>query len=147
VDVLILRDGREAAAKCSLTPLRGLAGLRFQSWRPEERYAVGKRVLLHPEGELLSAADAGCDLLLLDCAWRRVPLMLASLDGEVALRRLPQLQTAYPRRSKLFQDPNEGLASVEALYAALALLGAPRRDLLDGYRWRDAFLSANPGLA
>jgi len=147
VDILILRDGRESAAKCSLTPLRGMAGLRFQSWRTEERYAVGKRILLHPEGELLSAADGGCDLLLLDCAWRRVPAMLASLDGELTLRRLPPLRTAYPRRSKLFEDPGEGLASVEALYAALAILGHARRELLDGYRWREAFLSANPGLA
>jgi pre-rRNA-processing protein TSR3 len=147
MDVLILRDGRESAAKCSLTPLRGLPGLRFQSWRPEERYAVGQRILLHPAGELLSAADAGSDLLLLDCAWRRVPSMLASLDGELALRRLPPLQTAYPRRSKLFEDPSDGLASVEALYAALAILGTPRRELLEGYRWRAAFLSANPRLA
>jgi len=147
VDVMILRDGRESTAKCSLTPLRGMPGLRFQSWRPEDRYAVGKRILLHPGGELLSAADAGSDLLLLDCAWRRVPLMRASLDGELALRRLPRLQTAYPRRSKLFEDPNEGLASVEALYAALAILGAPRSELLDGYRWRADFLSANPTLA
>jgi len=147
VDVLILRDARESAAKCSLTPLRGLDGIRFQSWHPEQRYAVGKRVLLHPDGELLTPADAGADLLLLDCAWRRLPRMRASLDGELALRRLPLLRTAYPRRSKLFEDPDQGLASVEALYAALSILGHPRRELLDGYRWRARFLAANPELA
>lgn len=147
MDVLILRDARESAAKCSLTPLRGLRGIHFQSWHPEQRYAVGRRVLLHPDGELLGPAEAGSNLLLLDCAWRRLPRMRASLDGELALRRLPPLHTAYPRRSKLFQDPQQGLASVEALYAALAILGQRRRDLLHGYRWRDDFLGANPELA
>jgi len=76
-----------------------------------------------------------------------VPQVLRTLEGELALRRLPPLESAYPRRSKLFEDPAGGLASVEALYAALAILGEPRPELLDGYRWRERFLAANPGLA
>ena len=71
--VLILRDPRESAAKCSLSPLRGLPGLEFQSWRHDRRFDVGRRILLHPEGELLSERDRGPGLLLVDCAWRRVP--------------------------------------------------------------------------
>jgi len=147
MDVLILRDPRESAAKCSLTPVRGLPGIDLRTWRFDQRYEVGGRVLLHPDGELLSARDAGHGLLLLDCAWRRLPQMLASLDGEPLLRRLPNLVTAYPRRSKLFADPGDGLASIEALYAALAILGDRRADLLEGYRWGRRFLTANPGLA
>jgi pre-rRNA-processing protein TSR3 len=54
--------------------------------------------------------------------------------------------TAYPRRSRTFTDPERGLASIEALFAALALLGEPRRELLDGYRWAAEFLAANTGL-
>ena len=145
-DVLILRDPRESAAKCSLTPLRGLAHIRFQRWQIERRFEVGRRILLHPEGELLSPADAGPGLLLIDCAWRRLPRILASVDGELVRRRLPPLVSAYPRRSKLFEDPASGLASVEALYAALNLLGDPRPELLTAYRWRAGFLAANPGL-
>jgi pre-rRNA-processing protein TSR3 len=148
MDVLILRDPRESPAKCSLTPVRGLPGIDLRSWRFDRRYAAGGRILLHPEGRLLTEADVGAaGLLLLDCAWRRLPQMLASLDGEPLLRRLPPLRTAYPRRSKLFDDPSAGLASIEALYAALALLGERRPELLDGYRWRDEFLAANPQLA
>jgi len=146
MDVLILRDPRESTKKCSLTPLRGAPGVRFLEYQRERRYAVGRRILLSPEGDLLGPADAGGDLLLLDCAWRRVPQLLAAVDGELSARRLPPLVSAYPRTSRIFVDPAQGLASVEALYAASVLLGAPRPEWLDGYRWRDGFLAANPGL-
>lgn len=146
LDVLVLRDPRESAAKCSLTPLRGLPGIRFLTWKHDRRFDVGARVLLHPGGEEITAADAGRPLLLIDCAWRRVPTLLATCDGELSLRRLPRFVTAYPRRSLTFVDPDEGLASVEALYAALALLGKPRPDLLASYRWAGEFLEGNPHL-
>ena len=120
IHVLILRDPREAAAKCSLTPLRGLPGIEFVGWRHDRRYPVGRRILLHPDGQPLEAGDRGPGLLLVDCAWRRVPQLLRSIDGDLLRRRLPPLRSAYPRRSKLFEDPDQGLASVEALYAALA---------------------------
>jgi len=146
VDILVLRDPRESKAKCSLTPLRGMSGIRFVEFDRERRVAVGERILLHPDGEELGERDRGRDLLLIDCAWRRVPQLLASVDGTLHARRLPRLATAYPRRSKLFVDPRQGLASVEALYAATVLLGEARPEFLAGYRWRDAFLAANPGL-
>lgn len=145
--VLILRDPRESAAKCSLTPLRGLPGVTFVSYHPARRVEAGGRILLDPEGEELGDGDRGRDLFLIDCSWRRVPKLAATVDGTVLRRRLPALATAYPRRSRTFEDPARGLASVEALYAATVLLGEPRPELLDGYRWREVFLAANPGLA
>ena len=144
--VLILRDPRESTKKCSLTPLRGKPSIDFVRYDRERRVPVGERVLLHPEGELLSEADRGRDLLLVDCAWRRVPSLLATVDGELTHRRLPVLETAYPRTSKVFTDPDTGLASVEALYAALCILGEPRADLLEDYRWREEFLRRNSEL-
>jgi pre-rRNA-processing protein TSR3 len=143
MDILILRDPRESMAKCSLTPLRGLPGVRFVEYHGARRLSADGRVLLHPEGAELAPADRGHDLLLIDCAWRRVPELLRTVDGPYHLRRLPELVTAYPRRSKVFADPSTGLASVEALYAASVLLGAPRPELLAHYRWRDEFLAAN----
>ncbi len=145
-DVLILRDPRESERKCSLTPLRGRPGLRFEKYHPDRRLDAGRRVLLHVEGEELSAADADLGLLLVDCAWRRVDRLLANVDGDLVRRRLPVLRTAYPRVSKTFVDPAPGLASVEALYAAFALTGRPTEGLLDGYRWAREFLRANPAL-
>lgn len=146
LDVLILRDARESTAKCSLTPLRGFPGVKFLTWKHDRRFAVGSRVLLHAEGEVITERDAGLPFLLIDCAWRRVPSLLATCDGDLVLRRLPKLTTAYPRKSSTFRDPDEGLASIEALYAALALLGRPTPELLHGYRFADEFLRRNPDL-
>jgi pre-rRNA-processing protein TSR3 len=103
-------------------------------------------VLLHPDGDEIGPADSGLPLLLVDCAWRRLDRLLTAVGGEPVRRRLPALQTAYPRRSRTFEDPASGLASVEALYAALALLGQPRPELLRGYHWAEQFLAMNPAL-
>ncbi len=145
MNVLVLRDPRESAAKCSLTPLRGAERIRFVEYHPERRVAAGGRILLHPhpESERLSWGDRGKDLLLVDCAWRRVESLIRTVDGVTYRRRLPPLLTTYPRRSRTFADPDEGLASVEALYAATVILGEARPELLEGYRWREEFLRLN----
>ncbi len=143
VNVWIVRDPRESTRKCSLTPLRGMPDIRFFSHAVGRRVDAGARILLHPGGQELTPADRGQGLLLVDCAWRRVPELLAQIDGALAPRRLPPLTTAYPRVSHLFQDPAGGLASVEALYAALYLLGDPRPELLHGYHWSQEFRRLN----
>ena len=143
MDILIVHDPREPAKKCSLTPLRGMPGVRFVPVRAGQRVDAGRRIWLHPDGEELGPADRGVGLLLVDCTWRRLAKLSASIDGELLRRRLPKLVTAYPRRSKLTPDPEHGLASVEALYAATALLDGPRPELLAGYRWAAEFLAAN----
>ena len=146
MDILIVRDPREPAKKCSLTPLRGMEGVRFVALRGGRRVDAGRRIWLHPDGEDLGPADRGIGLLLIDCTWRRLPKLSKCIDGELLRRRLPNLVTAYPRRSKLVPDPEHGLASVEALFAAIALLDVPRPELLAQYRWSAKFLAANPNL-
>jgi pre-rRNA-processing protein TSR3 len=147
MDILILRDPRESERKCSLTPLKGMQGIRFVNHRPGRTLAAEGRILLTPDGPELSREDAGHGLLLVDCNWHRAARLREALVGEFLPRSLPPLQTAYPRKSQVFADPEGGLASVEALYAALALLGEARPELLQGYRWRAEFLAQNPGLA
>jgi pre-rRNA-processing protein TSR3 len=146
LDILILRDPRESVKKCSLTPLRGMAGLEFVNYHPDRRIDASGRILLDPEGEAFEPRDAGRSLFLIDCAWRRVPSLLQTVDGEPLRRRLPELSTAYPRKSVTFQDPSTGLASVEALYAAAWELWGPCPQLLEGYRWKEEFLRLNPRL-
>lgn len=145
-DILILRDPRESAKKCSLTPLRGREGVQFVNHKGGLVVETAGRFLLHHEGEELSPADADLGILLVDSSWRRLPLLLRSLDGDPPRRRLPVLRTAYPRKSSVYEDPDVGLASIEALFAATCLLGRPQPELLSDYRWRDEFLAANPQL-
>lgn len=145
--MLILRDPRESKKKCSLTPLVGVPGVTFLSYHHDRTYDVGERVLLDPEGDELGPEDGRLGLLLVDCSWRRVPALQKTLRGTLHRRRLPVLRTAYPRKSSVFEDPRTGLASIEALFAALALTGRPAPELLADYRWRDAFLELNPCLA
>jgi pre-rRNA-processing protein TSR3 len=145
--ILVLRDPRESWARCSLRPLRDREDVRFVSWREDLELVVGHRVLLDPEGPVLSEADADRGLFVIDSSWRRLPRIGSAVVDDPPRRSLPPLRTAYPRRSSTFQDPAAGLATVEALFAAAALLGRPDPTLLDGYRFAEAFLAANPGLA
>ena len=125
-DILILRDPRESARKCSLTPLRGRPGVQFIDFGHGRRVDASGRLLLDPDGDELDERDAELGVFLIDCAWRRLPKIASVVDGDPPRRRLPELVTAYPRKSRNFPDPTQGLASVEALYAALAILGRPR---------------------
>lgn len=139
----VWRHYKERRSKCSLEPLVGRAELDFGSWRPGRVIDGAGTVLLEVGAPPLGGEDAGLPLLLLDSTWRLLPGMRASVTGAPRCRSLPaDLVTAYPRRSKLAPDPETGLASVEALYAALRILGHRDDSLLESYRWRDAFLAS-----
>ena len=139
---VVVRHPNEKAAKCSIWPLRDRADFVFLIHPVTERPALEGYVRLAADGPELSAADAACGLLLLDSSWRwLVPMSRKFLD--VPPRSLHGYQTAYPRRSKLFEDPVNGLASVEALVLAYHILGRPIAGLLDHYRWADEFLRVN----
>src|SRR5262249_26364552 len=99
-------------------------------------------IRLAAEGPELTAADAGCGILLLDGSWKWAGVMTREFE-HVPPRSLHGYRTAYPRVSKLGTDPDNGLASVEALFAAYRILGRPTEGLLDCYRWADEFLHVN----
>jgi ribosome biogenesis protein Tsr3 len=112
-------------------------------------------ILLEVGAPALSVEDrlvlASGPLILLDATWARIPKLRTRIafrpGARIERRSLPDwVQTAYPRVSKLREDPPAGLASVEALHAAAAILGEPVPDLLDAYRWRAEFLARNPRL-
>lgn len=138
----IIRHHREKLSKCSLTPLQGRAELRFHVWRRGFSFDAAGFTVLAVDAPPLTADDAARPLLLLDSTWRLLPDLVSCLTGDPVRRALPHdLRTAYPRKSADGSDPVAGLASVEALYAALAALGHRDDSLLDDYHWRDEFLS------
>ncbi|QDU68842.1 ribosome biogenesis domain-containing protein [Engelhardtia mirabilis] len=146
-DILILRDPKESWKRCSLAPLRALEGVRFVSYRPDLRLDVGDRVLLDPAAPELGESDRGRRLFLIDSSWRRLAALRSTVVGHPVARSLPPMRTAYPRRSRTFDDPEAGLASIEALFAACHFLGHADPQLLEGYHFAREFLDLNPELA
>jgi pre-rRNA-processing protein TSR3 len=139
---IIIRSPHENPRKCSILPLRGRPDLVFLQHPVRARPALEGYVRLAAEGPELTAADAACGLLVLDASWRRAGAMERAF-ADVPPRSLHGYRTAYPRTSKQGTDPDNGLASVEALYVALHVLGRPTVGLLDHYRWREEFLRFN----
>ncbi len=139
---IIVRHTHERPNRCSVHPLRGRPDLMFLDYPPREVPDLAGYVRLAPEGPPLTAADSDQGLLILDGSWRWADVMTKRF-AFVPPRSLQGYRTAYPRVSKVFQDPAEGLATVEALYLALHLLGRPTEGLLDHYHWRDQFLQIN----
>jgi pre-rRNA-processing protein TSR3 len=139
---LIVRHPNENPRKCSVLPLKGRRDLAFLTYPVRQRPPLEGYVRLAAEGPPLTAEDAVCGLLLLDGSWRWAGEMTRAFR-DVPPRSLQGYRTAYPRVSKHGTDPDNGLASVEALFLAYHLLGRPTEGLLDHYRWQDEFLRLN----
>jgi pre-rRNA-processing protein TSR3 len=138
--VTIIRHPKERRSKCSLTPLEGRSEIDFLRARPGWGFDVTGYTILALGAPALSADDADRPLLLLDSTWRLLPQLQACLLGAGTYRTLPVVETAYPRVSKIEVDPMGGLASVEALYLALLMLGKRDDSLLEDYYWRESFM-------
>jgi pre-rRNA-processing protein TSR3 len=142
VRTTVIRHPKERIAKCSLRFLHERPDMTFLRANPGFTFDATGFVLLAVDAPPLSPADADHPLLLLDSTWRWLPQLLACVRGEPIRRSIPgNLRTAYPRVSKVFEDPAAGLASIEALYVARRLLGDDDPTLLDGYHWREQFLA------
>ncbi len=142
-DTVIIVHPRENRKKCSVEPLRGRPGFQFATFRgtpvelPAQQY-----VRLGIGGPVLSRADEHLGLLVLDGTWRWAEAMEAQYQ-HVPVRSLPPWKTAYPRVSKVFEDPDTGLATIEAIWLAYWCLGRDTTGLLDHYRWGAQFLDLN----
>jgi len=158
--VLVVQHYKENLKKCTVTPLRNRPDLEIRIIRPDPSgyppleisggilLAVGAPPL-SPEDRAHLEAAGERRLVVIDANWAKVPVILRALRPREPLVRRSLgagILTAYPRRSKLHEDPPEGLATVEAIAAALAILGAPDLSLFEGYPWAREFLDLNRGL-
>jgi pre-rRNA-processing protein TSR3 len=139
---VIVVHPRERRSKCSVEPLRGRDDFVFVTFPDQIPVDVSNYVQLGIGGPLLSEDDSDKGLLLLDGTWRWASRM-APFYQHIPVRSLPVVQTAYPRKSEVFADPGEGLATIEALYTGLRVLNRSRAGLLDQYYWKDQFLALN----
>lgn len=171
VQVILIRHYKERVSKCSLQPLYGKPGYTFIKGRPDYSYNAHGHIILSVDAPELKPEDLYIEkeeadacipyvsesvaeemkqgrrpLILLDSTWRLLPQLQAGLQGKCLYRSIPGgVETAYPRISKLSDDPMGGLASIEALYLALRCLGDDRPEILSEYYWKDAFLEQFQG--
>lgn len=139
---IIVRHPKENPRKCSVWHLRGRSDLLFLGYPLKRELDFSGYVRLAAVGPPLGPEDASQGILLLDGSWRWAEVMERDF-ASVPARSLSGWKTAYPRVSKLGTDPDNGLASIEALFLAHHLLGRSVVGLLDRYRWASEFLSLN----
>ncbi len=139
---IIVYHRAEKRSKCSVEPLRQTGEYIFWRYPKRGTESLDGYVRLGIGGEQLSPNDHDRGLVLLDGSWRWAEKMEKSYSG-LPVRSLGPWQTAYPRHSRVFEDPAEGLATIEALYAALCQMGRREDDLLVSYHWGNEFLERN----
>lgn len=139
---IIVVHPKERRKKCTVEPLRGREGFRFWKFPNRGPESLDNYVRLGFDGPPLSAKDAERGLLVLDGTWRLAEQMQGDFP-DVPVRSLPPWKTAYPRLSRMFENPPGGLATIEAIFAAYTILGRETTGLLDDYHWAEEFLQQN----
>lgn len=139
---IVVVHPKERRSKCTVWPLRERDDFVFWRFPNRGEELLDGYVRLGIGGELLGPDDAERGLLVLDGTWRYAEAMERDY-ADVPVRSLPTWTTAYPRVSKWYEDPDGGLATIEAVFAAYVALGRDTAGLLDHYHWADEFLAAN----
>lgn len=143
---VVLRHHRENLKKCSLRGLETRPDFRFFSYPNAQLPDLTGYILLSLDAPPLNIEDASRGLFILDATWRYAEKMLKYAEKVPGLipRSIPShFRTAYPRRQEDCSDPERGLASIEAIYIAYAILERDTSHLLDQYYWKDRFLEKN----
>lgn len=143
---IIIRHRRENLKKCSLRGLEGRPDFRFLTYPDPILPDLSGYLMLAIDAPPLSVDDGHCGLMIIDATWRYAEKMIKHVDSKASLikRSIPEhFRTAYPRRQDDCPNPERGLASIEAIYIAYRFMGRSVTGLLDGYYWKDDFLTIN----
>jgi pre-rRNA-processing protein TSR3 len=146
----VIIDSGETANKCTIMPLSYRPD--FCLFRVKGAGALGplsSSILLHHEGRCLTEIKGSLSdvnsIASIDCVWRRLNGLIRRIKGTLPVFvRIPDgFETAYPRRSLLRTDPAGGLATIEAIFVASALLGNWDVSLLSEYYFGRDFVKKN----
>jgi pre-rRNA-processing protein TSR3 len=140
---IVLRHRKENLKKCSLRGLESRKDFIFLTYPTDPLPPMEGYCVLSMDGPPLTKEDANLGLLLIDGTWRYAGVMGKQIPS-LPTRSLPKLfRTAYPRYQTECPEPEWGLASIEALYAAYFITSRDTKGLLDNYYWKDEFLKKN----
>ena len=146
---IILRHRKENLKKCSLRGLETSQDILFYTYPQHIPANLTHYVMLHlgdDSTQALSKEDLHSGLFFLDSTWNYEKKMHDRIQKEHKLiyRSIPShFVTAYPRQQTGCEDPERGLATVEALYIAYTILGLSTDGLLDHYYFGKSFLEKN----
>jgi len=146
---IILRHKKENLKKCSLRGLESRNDMQFYTYPKSYPENLDNYILLTIDAEELSEKDQNLGLFLIDGTWNLAAKMERLLPNYPNLqkRSLPKnLKTAYPRVQTGCLDPDRGLASIEALYAAYIILKRPTEGLMNFYYFKEKFDELNSNL-
>ncbi len=147
IEVII--DHGETANKCTIAPLVDRIDFRLiPVGRDLSLGRLNSPVLLHHEGECITQVAQRMPvsgIAVIDCIWRRLDPLMKRIERPLPLLcRIPDgFVTAYPRRSKDCSDPDVGLATIEAIFIALTLVGKWDLSLLEHYPFAEKFIALN----
>ena len=140
---VVIRHPKENKKKCSLRHLCNNPNFVFFNATETFSFDASGYTLLEIDAPPISEEDAHRPILLLDSTWFLLPKIKAKVYGNFVSRSLPPtIKTAYPRVSKMHSDPM-GLATIEALYAAMRLIGNPEPYVIRQYTFAKKFLEIN----
>ena len=146
----IILDSGETPNKCTIAPLSYRED--FHLFRVKGGGPLGPLsapILLHHQGECLTTMKSSAapipGISSVDCVWRRLDPLLRRVQGTLPkLARIPDgFVTAYPRQNKSNLDPDGGLATIEAIFVAAAILGNWDVTLLSEYHFGRKFVELN----
>jgi len=146
----ILRHRKENLKKCSLRGLEKRQDFVFIDYPIEPLPPLKDYILLTIDAPPLEPQQTHHGLLLLDGTWRYAEAM----EKWVLQQKLPlihrsipsEFRTAYPRCQTACAFPDQGLASIEALYVAYMIMNRDVSELLENYYWKNEFLIRNQSI-
>jgi pre-rRNA-processing protein TSR3 len=146
----VILDSGETPNKCTIAPQADRRDFRIIPIRGNGPLGpLTASILLHHDGACLSEirAELGpvSGIAAVDCVWPRLSGLIARIAAPSSRpARLPDgFVTAYPRKTYSRTDPPAGLATIEAIFLAAALLGHWDRTLLERYAFGRQFVELN----
>lgn len=146
----VLLDSGETPNKCTISPLAYRADFNLiRVYGEEPLPGLKAPILLHHEGrcltELREELVDPVGIASVDCIWNRLDTILKKIQKPLPIfARIPEgFKTVYPRKSKNGGDPECGLATIEAIFTASALLRNWDASLLSEYYFGRAYVEVN----
>ena len=146
----IVIDPGETPNKCTIAPLAYRPDFTLIRARGDVILPrLTSPLLLHHEGPCITGfrrkGPVVDGIAAIDCVWRRLGVLVRRIPKPLpVLVSIPEgFATAYPRRSIRHVDPSGGLATIEAIFIAAALLGHWDRSLLAEYYFAPVFIEKN----